>query len=160
MTEVRPNTASEKNAAAIGGPARFLLRLLGLFFVALGMVGAVLPLLPTTIFLILAAYCFAKSAPKWQQRILQHPRFGPPVRQFIEHRALSRRAKYLALTAIAANYLLTIALLDMSAATIALVGIILACVSVYLITRPDPVATPVMADGRPNSVFPQAGAAD
>ena len=158
MTQRRPIAASDGDAAAISGPARFPLRLLGLFFVALGAVGAVLPLLPTTVFLILATCCFAKSAPQWRERILQHPRFGRPVRQFIEHRALSRRAKYLALTAIAANYLLSITLTDMSGAAIALVGAILACVSIYLITRPDPVETPALAESPPDPALSRIGA--
>ncbi len=51
-----------------------------MFFVALGIIGALLPLMPTTIFLILAAGCFARSSPRLEAKLLDHPRFGPSLR--------------------------------------------------------------------------------
>ena len=56
-----------------------LLRLAGLAFFAIGFVGMPLPLLPTTIFWILAAACFAKSAPDLYQRILTWPGIGTAI---------------------------------------------------------------------------------
>ena len=73
----------------------------GLICVALGAVGAFLPILPTVPFLLLAAFCFARSNPAWEQRLLDHPRYGPPLRQWRERRAISRRAKQGALAAMA-----------------------------------------------------------
>lgn len=79
----------------------------GIASVALGAVGAVLPILPTVPFLLLAAFCFARSNPAWEQRLLDHPRYGPPLRQWRERRAISRRAKKGALLAMAAGVVLT-----------------------------------------------------
>lgn len=79
----------------------------GLLFVALGLVGALLPLLPTIPFFLLAAFCFARSHPAWEQRLLDHPRYGPPLRQWRERRAISRKAKLAALTAMAASIALS-----------------------------------------------------
>ncbi|GAO54813.1 hypothetical protein NMD1_01915 [Novosphingobium sp. MD-1] len=73
----------------------------GLAFVAIGAVGAFLPLLPTVPFLLLAAFCFAKGNPAWEQRLLDHPKYGPALRQWRERRAISRRAKQAALVAMA-----------------------------------------------------------
>ncbi|ODU67837.1 MAG: hypothetical protein ABT11_18875 [Novosphingobium sp. SCN 66-18] len=73
----------------------------GLAFVAIGAVGAFLPLLPTVPFLLLAAFCFAKGNPAWEQRLLDHPKYGPALRQWRERRAISRRAKKAALLAMA-----------------------------------------------------------
>lgn len=73
----------------------------GLAFVAIGTVGAFLPLLPTVPFLLLAAFCFAKGNPAWEQRLLDHPKYGPALRQWRERRAISRRAKKAALVAMA-----------------------------------------------------------
>ncbi|QCI95341.1 YbaN family protein [Novosphingobium sp. EMRT-2] len=73
----------------------------GLAFVAIGTVGAFLPLLPTVPFLLLAAFCFAKGNPAWEQRLLDHPKYGPALRQWRERRAISRRAKKAALIAMA-----------------------------------------------------------
>jgi uncharacterized membrane protein YbaN (DUF454 family) len=69
-------------------PARYLWLILGLVFVGLGGVGAVVPLMPTTIFLILAVACFARSSPKLEARLLNHPRFGRPLRQWREQGAV------------------------------------------------------------------------
>ena len=68
-------------------------RRVGLFFFALGTLGIGVPLLPTVPFWILAAICFARSDPALQRKIYDHPRFGTTVRQFVENRVLSRRAK-------------------------------------------------------------------
>jgi uncharacterized membrane protein YbaN (DUF454 family) len=73
----------------------------GLVSVALGAVGVFLPILPTVPFLLLAAFCFARSNPAWEQRLLDHPRFGVPLRQWRERRAISRTAKLSALLALA-----------------------------------------------------------
>ena len=71
---------------------------LGLFFVGLGAAGAFLPVLPTTPFLILAASCFAKSSDKWYRWLLDNKQFGPAIRDWEEHRAISQRSRYTALT--------------------------------------------------------------
>ena len=79
----------------------------GIASVALGAVGAVLPIMPTVPFLLLAAYCFARSNPAWEQRLLDHPRYGPPLREWRERRAISRPAKLAALTAMSAGAVVT-----------------------------------------------------
>jgi uncharacterized membrane protein YbaN (DUF454 family) len=76
---------------------------LGLVSVALGAVGIALPILPTVPFLLLAAFFFARSNPAWERRILEHPRFGPPVRAWRERGAISRRAKLAAIAALAGS---------------------------------------------------------
>lgn len=122
-----------------------MLRGIGLVCVSLGTVGAFVPLLPTTIFFILAVYCFAKSAPAWRQRILDHPRFGPSVRSFVRDRSLSRRAKVVAVSGIAANLALTLFLLDFApVASIVLIAV-LTLVSAYILSRPEPVAATARA---------------
>ena len=71
---------------------------LGWLSVGLGIAGAVLPILPTTPFMLLAAYCFAHSSPRLHAWIVNHPTFGPPVRNWQSHGAITRRAKLLGLT--------------------------------------------------------------
>ena len=76
--------------------ARLLWRALALLSLALGVVGAVLPVLPTVPFLILAAWAGSKGWPALEQWLLNHDRFGPSIRGWREHGAVPRRAKWLA----------------------------------------------------------------
>lgn len=79
----------------------------GVVSAALGAVGAVLPIVPTVPFLLLAVYCFARSNPVWEQKILDHPHWGPQVRDWQERRAISRRSKTIAILAMAAGAVVT-----------------------------------------------------
>lgn len=76
--------------------ARAFYLILGLAFTAVGIIGAFLPLLPSTVFFILAAGCFAKSSPRLEAWILNHKTFGPMVRGWRENGAIPRKAKILA----------------------------------------------------------------
>jgi len=69
---------------------------LGWVMVALGVIGAVTPLLPTTIFLIIAAACFARSSPRLEAWLLDHPRFGKTLRDWRATGAISRTGKAMA----------------------------------------------------------------
>ena len=75
----------------------FLWKIAGLLCVALAIVGAILPILPTTIFLIMATTCFAKSSPKLQQLLLKNKTFGPIIQQWQQHRSIPSKTKKTAL---------------------------------------------------------------
>ena len=70
---------------------------LGFLAVGLGAVGAALPIMPTVPFLLLAVYFFARSSPELEQKILDHPHWGPHVKDWRERRAISRRSKTMAI---------------------------------------------------------------
>ena len=63
--------------------------------------------MPTVPFLLLAAFCFARSNPEWEQRLLNHPRYGQSLREWRERRAISRPAKLAAITAMSAGAVVT-----------------------------------------------------
>ena len=75
----------------------------GLLAVALGAIGAFLPIVPTVPFLLLAAFCFARSHPEWEQRLLDHPTYGQSLREWRSRGAISRRAKVGAIGAMTAG---------------------------------------------------------
>lgn len=80
-------------------------------FVILGIIGVFLPVMPTVVFLILAAACYARGNPALHRRLLAHPRFGPSLRDWEEHRAMSPRAKGLAILMVAVGISLSAGLL-------------------------------------------------
>lgn len=75
----------------------WLLRGAGLLTLTLGVVGIVVPLLPTTPFLLLSAACFARSSDRLYHWLMAHRWFGPTIRNYRLHGAVSLRAKVLAL---------------------------------------------------------------
>ncbi len=79
-----------------------LLITLGCISFILGVIGALLPVVPTTPFMILAAYLFSKSSPRLQQKIMDMPAFGPLVRDWHENRVIKPRAKAACIFTIAA----------------------------------------------------------
>ena len=69
----------------------------GFFFVLLGLVGIVIPGLPTTIFMILAAACFFRSSTKMYEWVINHPLFGASVLRFRSGEGMPLKAKYTAI---------------------------------------------------------------
>jgi uncharacterized protein len=76
-----------------GGPARWLWFALGWCAVAIGSIGIIVPGLPTTVFFIVAASCFARSSPRFERWVLNLPRVGPLVRDYRAGLGMPRRAK-------------------------------------------------------------------
>lgn len=74
-----------------------ILILIGWIFVGLGIVGIFLPLMPTTIFFILAAASFARSSEKFYNWLINHPRFGKIIKSYLEHRGIPRKSKFIAI---------------------------------------------------------------
>lgn len=76
--------------------SRWLFYSAGWLCIVLGIAGIFLPILPTTPFAILAAWCFSKSSPRWHQWLLQHKIFGPTIQNWEAHGVISLKAKCLA----------------------------------------------------------------
>jgi uncharacterized membrane protein YbaN (DUF454 family) len=74
-----------------------ILKITGIFFVGLAILGVVLPILPTTPFLLVAAACFAKSSPELQRKLLANKTFGPLIHDWQKYRSIPRKAKRIAL---------------------------------------------------------------
>lgn len=87
---------------------------LGYLNLALGLIGAVTPLLPTTVFILMAAACFARSHPQLEQRLLAHPRFGPAIRDWRTYRGMRRPTKRIALISMAISFSFSLVMLGSS----------------------------------------------
>ncbi|HGM5491606.1 TPA: DUF454 family protein [Serratia fonticola] len=83
---------------------RWLLIILGWLAVVLATLGVVLPLLPTTPFLLLAAWCFARSSPRFHYWLLYRSWFGSYLRHWQQHKALPPGAKWKAVVLIVLTF--------------------------------------------------------
>ncbi len=72
---------------------------LGFIFLFLGLLGIPLPVLPSTPFILLSAWFFARSSERWHQWLLQSELFGPMIHNWEENRCISRRTKLVAMAA-------------------------------------------------------------
>ncbi len=70
----------------------------GVLSLGCGMAGVILPLLPTTPFVLFSAYAFAQSSPRLHRWLTQHARFGPLIRNWRLYGAIDRRTKIIAFT--------------------------------------------------------------
>ena len=106
--------------------------LLAWLFLGLGILGAFLPLLPTTIFLILAAWAFAKSSPEREAWLLNHAVFGPSIRNWRKYRAIPIRAKCIAYSVITASGLFSLWWLSAKPIIMLVTIFCLTCVVIYI----------------------------
>jgi len=108
----------------------------GLLALALGAIGIFLPLLPTVPFLLLAAFCFARSSETLHRWLLDHATFGPPIRAWEERGAIRRGAKWVASLSMAASVGLTL-WLGLSGWVVGSQAAALAAVAAFIWTRPE-----------------------
>ena len=74
-------------------PRVVLFRIIGVVAVGLAAIGAVLPLMPTTVFLLIALWAFARGSPALADRLRNHSRFGPMIRDWEERGAIPVKAR-------------------------------------------------------------------
>lgn len=115
---------------------RWLWVLCGGLSLGAGLVGTILPLVPTVPFLLLSAFCFARSSERLHLWLLTHPRFGPPIGDWNRRGAIGRGAKRLATVSILAAFGLPL-ILRLDPMILAIQGVTLLAVAVFVWTRPD-----------------------
>jgi len=111
---------------------------LGWLMVAVGVVGAFLPVLPTTPFLLIAVWAFARSSPRLEAWLLNHPVFGKPLRDWRATGAISRRAKIMACSLMAVSYLVMLVWTAPSLLRAGLIAAVMLGSAAFIVTRPEP----------------------
>ena len=107
--EAKTSTLAPSERRSLGSRVRGgLLAAAGWGAVALGLAGAVLPLVPTTPFLLLAGACFARSSPRLNAWLLAHPRLGPYLEQWRRDRSVPAGAKGRALFVVVLTFAVSI----------------------------------------------------
>lgn len=118
-------------------PLRWLWLAAGLLLSALGLIGVVVPLLPTTIFLILAAGCFARSSPRLEAKLLDDPRVGPLIRDWRERGAIPPRGKLFAVGGMTGGYTVFLLAARPDLMLAIPVAALMALVAAWILSRPS-----------------------
>ena len=120
--------------------------LLAYVSLGLGLVGVFVPGLPTTVFILIAAWAAARGSERLRQRLLAHPHFGPAIVDWELHGAVARRGKWMATAMMAVCALVLLVVMPLFAAhrwwMTALPIACMACVAAWLWARPEPPAPP------------------
>ena len=124
---------------------RIVFVLIGFAALALGALGVILPLLPTTPFLLVAAIAFANSSERLHQWLLDHNLLGPLVKDWQRYGAISRPTKIVSLLSMVAIVLISW-LLEMPTYVIVVQILVLSCSATFIVTRPVPPADPPLED--------------
>ncbi|ADV66584.1 YbaN family protein [Deinococcus maricopensis] len=117
-------------------PFRALWLLAGFVLTGLGFLGLILPLMPGTVFFVLAAACFARSSPRFETWLLNLPAVGPLVRDYRAGRGMPARAKLIAVLSIIVAVLLTLPRIPVLPGR--LVWLLLGLYGIWYVTRRVP----------------------
>jgi hypothetical protein len=114
---------------------RYLFLVLGWLALIIGFIGMAVPLLPTVVFWIFAAFCFSRSSPRFERWLLRHRTVGPHILAWRQRRAISRKGKIAASLALAGSSVIGLVALGGLLALLPLA--ICLGVAGFIWTRPD-----------------------
>lgn len=137
MTDDSIDASLDAEAPPMRGARRLALLGLGWLAVGLAAIGVVLPVLPTTPFLLVAAWAFAKASPAARHWLHGHRLFGPFIRDWQREGAIPRRGKIAAVVGMLMAWHVVFVTSPMPWVPV-VVGLCLSAVAVYVVTRPAP----------------------
>jgi len=117
---------------------KYSLMTLGSLAFAAGAVGLFVPLLPTTVFWLVAAWCFARSHSGWRDRLYSHPRFGRVLSDLLEDGTATQAVKKAAMAGMASGFLLSAILIGARPYVLGALALVLTAVGYWVANRPDP----------------------
>lgn len=116
---------------------RILYQVMAWLFFCLGMLGVLLPVLPTTPFLLLSLWAFSRGSRRLHDWLYHHPRFGPGLQRWQRHRIIPLHAKLLITLTMSASLVYLVRFSDISSAITLAIGLLMLSVAGYLLTRPS-----------------------
>lgn len=102
----------------------------------LGAIGIPTPILPTTPFLLLAAFFYSKGSEKFHKWLLEHPRFGPPIENWRKYGSISLKSKILAVSLVLINVSFPVFIIDVKPIVRIISAVCAVCVVTFISTRP------------------------
>ncbi|MDF1611350.1 YbaN family protein [Stygiobacter electus] len=108
--------------------------ILGFIFVAFGIIGAILPLMPSTVFFILAAYFFSKSSEKFHKKLLDNKYIGRHIKNFYEKRGMPLRVKIISILSLFLTITISIILVKRTPFLVVILLSVAFAVSFYIIS--------------------------
>lgn len=114
----------------------------GWFFVLLGIIGALLPVIPTTPFMVLAVACFAETSPRFHQMLLNNRWIGAPLKQWDQTKTVRRRTKVQAVTMLVITFSVSLIMLwgktSLQTMLLGLAAVMIGCVLRLKEAEPKP----------------------
>ena len=110
---------------------------LGLFLTCLGIIGAFLPVMPTTVFLIGALFCFTKSSPRLESWLIQHPKYGPSLVAWRKHGAISKKVKCIACCSMLIRFIVVCLFASMPIPAYIGIAMFMGVGAYFVVTRPS-----------------------
>ena len=109
---------------------------LGWVFFALGIIGVVLPVMPSTPFMLVALWCFAKSSRRFHGWLLHHRLFGPPLRSWERHGIIPLGAKIIAIASMVVSMVYVLGFTQTPTYLLAIMAVSCTTGAVFILTRP------------------------
>ncbi|MDO8605268.1 MAG: YbaN family protein [Phaeospirillum sp.] len=115
---------------------RLALFSLGWVFFVLGIIGAILPVMPTTPFMLIALWCFARSSRRFHGWLLHHKLFGPPLQSWERHGIIPLGAKIIAIASMVVSMIYVLGFTQTPGYLLAFMAITSTIGAVFILTRP------------------------
>lgn len=109
--------------------------IIGATSLTLGIIGAFLPVMPTTVFILIAAWAFAKSSTRLHQALLNHPKTGPVIRAWRHNQCIPVKGKVAAVISMLISWI--IVWFTTTPIISAIVGVVLVMVITFIVSRPS-----------------------
>jgi len=134
---MRDSVGAHHTTGTHDSPARRLYLLLGWSFFGLGAVGAVVPGLPTTLFMLLALWAFSKTSQRFHDWLYAHPTFGPPLQQWRNYRVIPLNAKLLSVTMMALSFTYLFFFTTINTWILLLIALVMLFGAAFILSKPS-----------------------